>query len=251
MRAAIVEGVKTLVRVLLFSLLLAAAGLRADSSLSHVRHAQMLLGPATWSRVLHIENSAREGRYPRELHALVFEVAGLLWFYTPAEGTQSFSLHRGRLEVEKADFAPLLRDIEPGFGRWREVSGGGVTIDRGARLPNGCFIESLVALRERLLAGEKLSQPRLLSYYRETAGGVLGHTVLAYEQAGRIVVYDHALPEQRERLFFANLTEPLPLARAFEGKRVMRAREIPLDLTVETTIAEAGAPTGAAAVAMR
>lgn len=251
MRAAIVEGVKTLVRVLLLSLLFAAAGLRADSSLSHVRHAQMLLGPATWSRVIRIENSTPDGRYPRELHALVFEVAGLLWFYTPAEGTQSFSLHRGRLEEEKADFAPLLRDIEPGFRQWREVGGPGVAIERGARLPNGCFIESLVALRARLLAGERMSQPRLLSYYRETLGGVFGHTVLAYQRGDLIVVYDHALSERQERLFSASLAEPLPLARAFDGKRVVRAREIPLNVTVEAVIAEAGALAGSGAVAMR
>ncbi len=245
------EGVKTLVRVLLLSLLLAAAGLRADSSFSHVRHAQALLGPATWSRIIRIENSTGDGRYPRELHALIFEVAGLLWFYTPGEGTQSFSLHRGRLEAEKADFGPLLRDIDPGFGRWREVSGGRRAITRGARLPNGCFIESLVALRERLLAGERLSQPRLLSYYRETAGGILGHTVLAYESDGRIAVYDHALAEQRERFFSVNLAAPLPLARALEGKRVVRAREIALDAALEATIAEAGALTATGAVAMR
>lgn len=251
MSPAIVEGVKTLVRVLLLSLLLASADLRADSSLSHVRHAQMLLGPATWSRVIHIENSTRDGRYPRELHALVFEVAGLLWFYTPGEGTQSFSLHRGNLPAEKADFAPLLRDIEPGFRRWSEVTGGGVTIERGARLPNGCFIESLVALRERLLVGEPIVQPRLLSYYRETAAGVLGHTVLAYQRGDRIAIYDHAQLDQRERLFSAQLSAPLPLARAFEGRRVVRARELPLDVAVEMTIAEAGALTGARAVAMR
>ncbi|HEY1110680.1 MAG TPA: hypothetical protein VGE76_18660, partial [Opitutaceae bacterium] len=222
-----------------------------DSSLSHVRHAQMLLGPATWSRVIHIANSTRDGRYPRELHALVFEVAGLLWFYTPGEGTQSFSLHQGNLPAEKADFAPLLRDIDPGFLRWREVRGSGVTLARGARLPNGCFIESLVALRERLLAGEPMESPRLLSYYRKTSSGLLGHTVLAYRRGDRIAVYDHAQFDQRERLFSAQLAAPLPLARALEGRSVVRAREILLDVAVETTIAEAGALTGAGAVAMR
>ena len=45
------------------------------------------------------------------LHALVFELAGMLWFYTAEDGTQSFSLRIDRLDAEKADFGPMLRDI--------------------------------------------------------------------------------------------------------------------------------------------
>ncbi len=236
------RGVKTLARLLLSIALFAAAGLRADSSLPHVRHAQELLGSATWSRIIRVENSGKQSRYPRELHALVFEAAGLLWFYTPLEGTQSFSLHVGQLDREKADFGPLLRDIEPGFRRWREVKGDSVAVKRGEALPNGCFIESLVALRERVLAGEKVGNPRLLSYYMETAGGVVGHTVLAYEHSERIAIFDTAQPERRTRLFPATAATPLALARALEGPRVLRAREVKLNVSIETAVDDATVP---------
>jgi len=104
-------------------LLLATASLRAGDSLAHARQARALLGPAFWSCVLRIENETRGGAYAPMLHALVFEFAGRLWFYTDANGTQSFSLHRGRLAEEKADFGPLLRDIEPGFAHQRHGFG--------------------------------------------------------------------------------------------------------------------------------
>ena len=97
------------------------AGERAD--LTNARSAQAILGADVWSQVIRIENTGSTKKYPRTVHALVFEVAGILWFYQDGEGTQSFSLHRGRLEAEKADFAPLLADIHPGFTRWTVVYG--------------------------------------------------------------------------------------------------------------------------------
>src|SRR5438128_6171915 len=101
---------------------LAAAVARGDSSLDFARRAQALLGPDTWSEVIQIGNASLSSTYPKKLHALVFEFAGLLWFYTDCDGTQSFSLRKNRLAEEKADFAPLLRDIDPGFLRWDVVA---------------------------------------------------------------------------------------------------------------------------------
>ena len=74
------------------------AGERAD--LTNARSAQAILGADVWSQVIRIENTGSTKKYPRTVHALVFEVAGILWFYQDGEGTQSFSLHRGRLEAE-------------------------------------------------------------------------------------------------------------------------------------------------------
>lgn len=201
---------------------------RASPTLPQVRQAQAVLGSDIWSRIIAIENVAPRSEYPRELHALVFELAGLLWFYTPADGTQSFSLHRDALAEEKADFGPLLRAIEPGFRRWREVEAGDVA-PSGTALPNGCFIESVVALRQRIEAGELPRRPRLLAYYVDTASGLKGHTVLAYEQGDEIAVVDTAQPGRTIRVSQERASDPLRLARAVEGKRVVRARELRLD----------------------
>jgi hypothetical protein len=226
--------VKTLARLLLIFALICGA-LRADGTLAAARHAQALLGPDTWSRVIAVENTAPESRYPRALHALVFELAGILWVYTAIDGTQSFSLHVGRLEEEKADFGPLLREIDPGFRRWHAVSVKPWRPKRGAALPNGCFIESIVALRERLASGEPVRNPRLLSYFIGTPNGAVGHTVLVYEGPERIAVLDSAQPERRIRLPFTAGASPLVLARAIEGPGVLRARELKLDAVVEAS----------------
>jgi hypothetical protein len=84
--------------------------------------AQTRLGTEVWSQVIRIENKTPAKGFPKVVHALVFELADILWFYDVAHGTQSFSMHKGRLAEEKADFAPLLRDIHAGFGRWTVVA---------------------------------------------------------------------------------------------------------------------------------
>lgn len=210
-------------------LLFFAPILRADRSLDHSRLARELLGPETWARVIRIENEGRSRRYPRIVHALVFELAGVLWFYTDTDGTQSFSLHRSRLEAEKADFAPLLRDIDPGFVRWTVVPAEPAPASLGQRLPNGCFIESVAALRHELATGATVQRPRLLSFYPPPAEGVAGHTVLVFEAGGRTCVID-ATPPVRTHRFPARLAgEPLELARLLGGSRVATARWVPID----------------------
>ncbi len=210
----------------------AIAALHADDSLAHARRAQLLLGGDTWSRLLRIENRAAASAYPPVVHALVFELAGLLWFYTDRDGTQSFSLHRDRLAEEKADFAPLLREIEPGFVAWREVSRAAAEAAlAGAAaeaLPNGCFIESVAALRRRVLFGTATRNPRLLSYYVETAQARQGHTVLAYDTREGVEIVDAARPE-RVFVFARELRgDALALARALDGPDVVKARTLAL-----------------------
>lgn len=214
---------------LIASLLVTA--LPAQSALEHARRAQTRLGPDIWSRVITVQNDARRSPYPKVVHALVFELAGLLWFYTATDGTQSFSLHRDNLAAEKADFGPLLRDIEPGFARWTVGApgpAGAVPVDDGSPLRNGCFIESVIALRERVGRGEVAETPRLLSYFAITSARRLGHTVLAYRAGGRVEVVD---PARRERVFrfpLAAGADPLTLARALAGRDVVKARYLPL-----------------------
>jgi hypothetical protein len=213
-------------------LLVAAAALRANDSLAHARRAQELLDPAVWSRVLRIENDARLSRYPRMVHALVFELAGILWFYCDVDGTQSFSLRKGRLAEEKADFGPLLHDIEPGFRRWRVEPAGrrDARPSAGGELPNGCFIESLAAWRKLAAAGFAFEAPRLLSFYHDTPAGRQGHTVLTYALPDAVVVRDPAEPDG-VRTFSAELgADALELACALEGVRVTKARWVPVEL---------------------
>jgi hypothetical protein len=208
-------------------LLLGTSTLLADHSLAHARQAQAMLGPEVWSQVIRIENAARRGPYPQTLHALVFELEGVLWFYTDADGTQSFSLQRGRLADEKADFGPLLRDIEPGFTRWTVVADPARAEEtpRGP-LPNGCFIQSVVASRG---LGAGAEQPQLLAYYVRTSRGLRGHTVLTYRMHGRVGVFDPEHPLQAQKYPEALGRDALALARAVRGGDVAGARLLPLD----------------------
>lgn len=210
----------------------------ADESLLHTRRAQALLGPEVWSQIIRIENGGRPSQYPRSLHALIFELEGILWFYTPVDGTQSFSLAYGRLEEEKRDFTLLLRDIDPGFGRWRVVGpdekprrGRTRRSEREEKLPNGCFIESVVALRALSAGDATLAAPRLLSYYIGGQKRLKGHTVLVCASAESVIVFDPDRPGEVLRFPVALGLEPRKLARALEGSEVDRVRVLPLEQT--------------------
>lgn len=246
-------GVKPTPRLFALVLLVVAIfvpALRADALLLHAREAQARLGAEVWSRVIRIENQTPVQGYPKVVHALVFELAGVLWFYDAAHGTQSFSLHRGRLAAEKADFAPLLRDIHAGFGSWSVVPdrAGGKSARRVLR--NGCFIESVVALRERLGRGDEVVRPHLLSYYVKSNDGVLGHTVLAYETGDRVEIVDSADPG-RPFTFPATLgRDALRLARAMLGQSVAAARLISLEPAVATGLFSAAVAASAPVAGM-
>jgi hypothetical protein len=223
--------------LLLLTLLVFATALRADPSLDQVRRAQSLLGPDIWSQVIRVENHARASRYPRILHALVFELAGILWFYTATDGTQSFSLHAGRLAEEKANFSPLLRDIEPGFTRWSVVPADRLPrVIPGLALRNGCFIESVAGLRERLARGEPMERPRLLSFYANTSSGVHGHTVLAYGHGEHVEVFDPGQPDKRFTFAKAFGPDALALARALEGPEVVKARYVSIEMNATALV---------------
>jgi hypothetical protein len=222
--------------------LFGAAALRADDSLAHARHAQALLGPDVWSQVIHIENDARSDRYPRTLHALVFQLAGVLWFYADTDGTQSFSRRRGKLAEDMADFGPLLHDIEPGFRRWHLVlDEPGAPPVRG-ELPNGCFIESVAALHARLTGGGETIHPQLLAYYVDTAAGLRGHTVLTYESGGWLKVLDTQQSGAARRFPVAAAHDPLALAQALAGDRVTKARVLALAPTAPRVAGYAALP---------
>ena len=219
----------------LLGLALLASLLRAATPLDNTRRAQALLGEGVWSQVIEIENAAAGARYPAVVQALLFEFADILWFYTDADGTQSFSIHRNNLAAEKADFAPLLREIEPSFGRWTilpSLPPVDAVPAETAPLKNGCFIESVAALRVRVAEGRPVRAPRLLSYYINDRTGRIGHTVLAYEAEGRVEIFDPGRPEARFSFPLRAAREPIALARALERRAIAHARFLSLESLV-------------------
>ena len=217
--------------ILAICLLVGAGWARgADASLANARRAQAELGPEIWSEVIRIENEGRARPSPASLHALVFEVGGILWIYMDREGTQSLSRFTGRLEEDKADLTPLLRVIEPALVHWSVVSDGEPALaPRRDALRNGCFIESLAALRARRESGEDVKNARLLSYYFFPGSRQPGHTVLTYATDRGVEVVD-PLITKTPRSFPAVLADdPLALAQGLAGRDVAQARWVPVD----------------------
>ena len=222
--------------------LAALASARADASLDHARAARARLGSGVWSRIVRIENTATRSRYPRELHALVFEVGGLLWFYCDADGTQSFSTHYRQLAAEKADFAPLLRAIEPGFTRFAVVADDpAAPPPPRAELPNGCFIDSYAALRDLLARGELIASARLLMVYYRIGGSLRGHTVLAYDTPGGSYVMDPTPPDHTaQRVPPARAGDAVAVAQEARPElAIARARWVPTELPRSTPLVAA------------
>lgn len=232
-------------RLLLLVILIAAAVLPVSADLGtsfeHARIAQATLGPDTWSRVIRVENENKKSIYPESFHALVFEFAGVLWLYVDVNGTQSLSLHRNRLAQEKADLLPLLREIEPGFRRWRPADDGASSTDEIRALPNGCFIESIAEWQNLVKSGARVTEPKLLSFYSAAKAPVSGHTVLSYRVGDRVKVIDPGVGTYELPGAFGG--DPLVLARAVAGNIVAKARFLPIPGSTGTA-AGAWAATG-------
>ncbi len=196
-----------------------------------------MLGEETWSRIVEVENTNRESVYPSSLHALVFELGGILWFYSDTDGTQSFSLHRNNLAAEKADFAPLLRAIETGFSNHailgdEEIAALPPLGASEAPLPNGCFIDSYAALRGRVAQGELILGARLLSFY--VGGRRAGHTVLTYETPRGLFVLDPAAGQKPKRVDREKGEDALAIARSLvPGVPIVQARWVPALVRIE------------------
>jgi hypothetical protein len=236
---------------LALALTVTAAGVRADTSLDNAQLAQEMLGAETWSRIIRIENVGRTNRYPRTLHALVFEAAGVLWFYSSCDGTQSFSLHLNQLDSEKANFGPLLKDIEPGFARWVVIpSQPPSRRPQAGKLANGCFIESLAAFRSELAVGRPIVRARLLSYYAAPSVNRPGHTVLLLESGDDVHVIDPRKPATTLKFSRTLADDPLRLARVLDGAHISSARTLlltPRAFRTEVTDAQSSSTNAGAA----
>ena len=174
-----------------------------------VRRAQFLIQSHTWSEVLRIENTGvTSSRYPRKVNALVFQLDSVLWFYTPTDGTQSLSLFRtpGDAESDKQQpWAPAGRDRRGIHRVGGDAPRRSEPLPGGPRLPNGCFIESMAILFDRLAHGARIPEnPKLLSYYVALPGGIRGHTVLQFTSAGRVQVIDPDRPSSPRRIRYSD-----------------------------------------------
>lgn len=212
----------------------ASAATGAPSGLDDALAARAMLGGERWARLVRIDNSPprslwRRSRYPKTVYALVFELSGILWFYTDADGTQSLSLTRGTVARDEADPGPLFRSIDPGFAAWSWTEPPpGPRLPAPARLRNGCFIESVAALARRVGGGEEAGSPRLLSYYVDTPQGRLGHTVLLFDTAAGLSCVD-AEDSDRVVLLPSELgTDPRALSGYLRGAPVAAARTLPI-----------------------
>lgn len=235
-------------------MLLVATAVAADS-LESALEARAELGPAVWSRVIRIENENPASPYPARLHALVFEFDGRLWFYTDSDGTQSLSLHEGRLARDKADFGRLLRAIDPGFGHHEDMTDRipPVRLARaGGGLRNGCFVEALGFYLRRIEAGREPEDARLLAYYVEGRFGRRGHMVLLFRERGRDWVFDPFDRQGPRRWVPPRGNDPLKLASSLVprdvSRRPVKAVLLPLTSPVPPELFHDPAPRYAASV---
>lgn len=229
--AALMEVMKLLrLGLLAFGLLLVAslhAGTRETAF-----QAQAMLGLGVWSRVLLIENEnvGRGSRYPAEFHGLVVAFEGILWLYTEFDGTQTLSLYGGRLAADQADLAPLLRAVEPGLGRFEEVTESPPVKLGEESPPYACFLASVARWQQLQREPVPPTRARLLAYYPRDERQ--GYMVLEYWREGRRFVFDPDSPGA-DRVMSLRLGEdPLKVARALfrsgDRNRPVRVRHLDL-----------------------
>ena len=180
-----------------------------------------------WTQVVRIDNASAASPYPRVVHALIFQLDSVLWFYTPRDGTQSLSLYRGQAERDKANLGPLLLAIDPGFSHWTLLPDSDETRDNGLRLQNGCFIESISLLFRELEKGSPIENAMLLSYYVSLPGGIRGHTVLQFTSGGRVQVIDPDRPARAATFRYADPNDPRDVANRIR-RDISSARHLPL-----------------------
>jgi hypothetical protein len=196
--------------------------------------ARSLLGADTWCRLVRIENTAPRGLfnrrdYPPVVYAAVFELSGILWFYTATDGTQSLSLTTRTVRADEASPGRLFLKVYPGFTRWSWVEGPVSVPSGGPRtLANGCFVESISCLLARMASGQEVVSPRLLSYYVDTRVGVLGHTVLLFGTHRGLAVVDPEVSPRPLAIPAEVGDNPMALSAYIRGSRVSAARTLPL-----------------------
>ena len=199
-----------------------------------------MLGAGAWTQVIRIENDTAAGRYPSVVYALVFELSGILWFYTDTDGTQSLSTHLGTVDRDKENLGSLLLQIDPGFRCWSALPSPKAVRAVQQHIPNGCFIESVALLRRRVESGMAADQARLLSYYVNLTDGLHGHTVLQFCSNGRAMIIDPDRPGRVLHIRPRSLEDPASCIACVRGD-VARARWIRLEYKTRPQATAGGA----------
>lgn len=213
-------------------LLMSVASVRANS-LESAFQARAMLGPEVWSRVLRIENDqpGRHSRYPAEFHALVVAFEDILWLYTEFDGTQTLSRYAGRLEEDRADLAPLLHAVEPGFARFQDVTDEQPFGVLARPPPYACFPAAVARWQQLRQEPNPPARARLIAYYPERQRQ--GHVVLEYWRDGRRYVFDSNHSGADREISPRLADDPLKVARALfrpgERNRPVRAMHLDLD----------------------
>lgn len=193
---------KSLLLALILLLLLAPVAVARTNDGDSVAQARAMLGPGVWSQAIVIHNPQRAGNLSARVQAAVFSFRGVLWLYIPSQGTQSLSHRRGRLEFDRANLLPLLREIQPGFTGYDVLSAKEVVPAEGPfpKLRNGCFIESLHALARLMDEGVVPSEAGLFTVYVQGPRGTQGHTGLYYQTDEGRFFWDPDRPERAIRV---------------------------------------------------
>lgn len=215
----------------LFAVLLLPAVLEAGT-LESAFQARAMLGPGVRSQVLRIENErpGRGSNYPAEFHGLLVEFQGILWLYTEFDGTQSLSRHAGRVAADRADLAPLLRAVEPGLGRYTEITDGPPFGTLARPPPYHCFLASVARWQRLQAESNPPTRARLLAIYPK--GRRQGHMVLEYWRDGRRYVFDPEYPAKDQEVSLRLAEDPLKVARSLYrlDPRPKPERAVHLDL---------------------
>jgi len=193
----------------------------------YARQAAAMLGPTLWKQVLRVHNTSSESRYPRSFGAVVFEMGGILWFYTSTGGTQSLSIRLGCAKRDEQDLGPLLSNIDPGFTHWEPDLGSYSPDEKSSVPPNACFIQSVELLRSSLSRGIHIERARLLSYYVSFPTGLRGHTVLYLETDKGPTVIDPLMQRWPLHVRGTNTGDPKSVAY-FIRHDVALARWVPI-----------------------
>jgi hypothetical protein len=157
----------------------------------------------------------------------VFELSGILWFYSDVDGTQSLSVTLGTAEADKLNPGPLFKAICAGFASWEWADGPGQTPGAsGAQPPNNCFIECLAILRQRTALGADLHNSRLLFYYVGATPGRAGHTVLLFDCDRGLTAVDPDQPDRDIRIPAFVCADLRSIARYLRKGEVESARTL-------------------------
>ena len=180
-----------IVRALLFTLLAAcmAAVAPAFDAAGEVRLARERLGARTWSREVVLELGEATAVYPREVAALVFEYQGILWLYTPYDGTRSLAMLLAEARPDRVNLAGIIRPQLSTLVAVRGLPDDTRPVAVG-HLRQGCFIESLAALRREIASGAGIRRAALLCYFTLGDGMKGAHTVAFFETATQRFVID-------------------------------------------------------------